>query len=135
MRKLMLLTSIVLLSAAWVVAQQTYGSQSSGHSSQSSSGMSKAGNHTEVEGCLSGSQGNYTLTDKSGNKYELTGNTSKLSEHVGHEIQVTGSETSPSASSSTAGGSQSSATARGASERTIDVTSFKHISSTCSSSR
>ena len=133
MKKLMLLSCIVLLSAAWVAAQQTYGSHSSGQSSsnQTSSATSQTGNQNKVEGCLSGSQGNYTLTDKSGIKYELKGDTSKLSEHVGHEIQVTGTK-SASESSSSSAGSQSSAAGTSAKEGTINVTSFKHISSTCS---
>ena len=43
-----------------------------------------------VEGCLSGSNGNFTLSDKNGTSYQLTGDTAKLSEHLGHEVKVTG---------------------------------------------
>ena len=57
------------------------------------------------EGCLSGSDGNYTLTDKNGNSFQLTGDTAKLSEHVGHEVKVTG--TASSASTSPSGGTAS----------------------------
>ena len=77
----------LLLTTAWAVAQ--YDSQSS---SQSSSDMSK----TTIEGCLSGSDGNYSLTDKSGTTYQLTGDTAKLQNHVGHTIQVTGTSASDS---------------------------------------
>jgi hypothetical protein len=54
----------------------------------------------------------------------LTGDTAKLSEHVGHEMKITGTVSSPSASSSDAMGKTSG-------DETIDVTSFKHISKTC----
>lgn len=76
-----------------------------------------------VEGCLSGSSGNFTLTDKNGMSYQLTGDTAKLSEHVGHEVKITGtSESSTGSASSTAGAGH-----------TLEVTSVKHISKTCKS--
>jgi hypothetical protein len=126
MNKPALLSLVLLLCAVWVVAQQ-HPSQSSG---QTSSQTSSAHNskQTKVEGCLSGSEGNYTLTDKSGTKYQLSGDTAKLKDHVGHEVQVTGTMT---ASANGAAGSQS--TSGGAGTQTIDVTSMKHISPTCSS--
>lgn len=124
MKKILLLSSILLLSAVWAVAQ--YDSQSSG-SQSSSSDMSK----TTIQGCLSGSAGNYTLTDQSGTAYQLTGDTAKLSKHVGHEIQITGSSSTSSASnnpSNPSGAMSGSAEA----QPTFNVTSFKHVSSKCS---
>jgi hypothetical protein len=65
---------------------------------------------TSVEGCLQGSNGNFALSDKSGTPYQVSGDTSKLSKHVGHEVQITGSTSASSAASSTSsmpqGGSQ-----------------------------
>ena len=85
---------------------------------------------TTIVGCLSGSDGSYSLTDKSGTTYQLTGDTAKLQNHVGHTIQVTGT----SASDSTMRGKQSgSMSAPSDTETTFNVTSFKHVSSTCSS--
>jgi hypothetical protein len=49
-------------------------------------------NAQTIEGCLSGSAGNFTLTDQSGKTYQLAGDTSKLSDHVGHQVRITGSE-------------------------------------------
>jgi hypothetical protein len=43
---------------------------------------------------LSSSNGNYILTDNKGNTHQLTGETSKLSAHVGHEVQIKGTPTS-----------------------------------------
>jgi hypothetical protein len=103
----------LLLSLSWAVAQ-SYPSQSQG----------STGAQETVKGCLSGSGGTYTLTAKDGKTYQLTGDTSKLTEHIGHEMKVTGTETPASASSGSAMGKTSA-------EPTIDVTSFKHISKTC----
>lgn len=137
-----LLLSSMLLCAMWVVAQ-TYpnssSSQSSGSSgqtspsSQTSSQSSGAGNETTVRGCLSGSSGNYTLTSDSGTTYQITGDTSKLSDHVGHQVEIKGT-TSPSSSSPGGAASSSGATSQGgASQQTLSMTSMKHISSTCTS--
>ena len=81
-----------------------------------------------VEGCLSGSNGNFTITDKNGTSYQLTGDSAKLSEHVGHEVKVTG--TSGSAGTGASGSTESSA---GGTGQTLQVTSVKHISKTCKS--
>ena len=77
-----------------------------------------------VQGCLQGSGGSYTLTADSGTVYQLIGNTSELSAHVGHEVEITGKS-----SGSIATGS---ATAAGESQQaTLDVKSMKHIAKTC----
>lgn len=134
MRHLLLLLSVLLLSISWAAAQsdQTGSSQgqtSSGQASQEKSG--NTGSQTMVQGCLSGSDGNYTLTDKNGTTYQLTGDTAKLSEHVGHEIKVSGTATTGTTSSggSSAGMGQSS----GSSQRAIEVSSVKHMAKTCQS--
>jgi len=106
---------VLLLGVSWAAAQN------SAPSAQKGSTTAEAGSHT-VEGCLSGSDGKYTLTDMHGKTYELTGDTSKLAEHVGHQVKITGTRSSGNASpSSTAGGS----------EMALDVSSVKHISKTC----
>lgn len=126
MKRLLMLSSILLLSAVWAVAQ--YGSQDTSNqgSSQSSATSSASGNMT-VQGCLSGSDGNYTLTDKTGTAFNLTGNTSRLQAHVGHTISVTGMASSGSASGQT--GSMSSPS--DSSHQNLMVSSFKHVSPTC----
>jgi hypothetical protein len=106
-----LMFAVLLLSLSWAVAQS--------YPSQGSTGAQET-----VRGCLSNSGGTYTLTAKDGKTYQLTGDTAKLSDHVGHEMKVTGTETPASASSG-------STMAKTSSEPTIDVTSFKHISKTC----
>ena len=134
MRQLLLLLSVLLLGACWAVAQDTTSqtSPNSGASSAQTSSETATGAHT-VEGCLSGSGGNYTLTDKQGNTYQLTGDTAKLSEHVGHEVKVTGTASSGTAASDgTATGAAGTAGASGSSQ-TLEVSSVKHMSKTCQS--
>jgi hypothetical protein len=89
---------------------------------------------------LNGSAGNWTLTDQSGKTYQLAGDTSKLSDHVGHQVRLMGTDNSSSASSSgssPSSSSPSSATGAGAasgSQPTFTVQKVKMISSTCSTS-
>ena len=96
---------------------------------------------TSIEGCLSGSAGNFTLTDQSGKTWQLAGDTSKLSDHVGHQIRLMGTDNSSSASGSSSPSSSipsSSAGATGAgtsSGATFTVNKVKMISSTCSTSK
>lgn len=116
MRQLLVLC-VLLLGVSWAAAQN------SAPSAQKGSTTAGAGSHT-VEGCLSGSDGKYTLTDMHGKTYELTGDISKLAEHVGHEVKITGTESSGTGSASSAG----------ASEMSLDVSSVKHISKTCKNS-
>src|SRR5213595_3949199 len=94
----------------------------------SQKGASASG-QTTIEGCLQGSDGNYTLTDKSGTTYQLQGDTSKLSAHVGHEVQITGSTTSASSATSPTTGTPAGATP----QPTMTVQSMKHLSKTCKS--
>lgn len=104
----LLLFSVLLLGTSWAVAQS--------YPSKGETGKT-AGQET-VKGCLSSNAGTYTLTDKSGKTFQLAGDTSKLTEHVGHEIKVTGTASSATASSSDAAA-------------TLEVSSFKHVAKTC----
>lgn len=164
MRKTSLITAILLLSAVWAVAQTSPSSspqsttpdasspQSTSPSSTSPSQQPSSSTTTQttttqttetssgnsIEGCLSGSAGNWTLTDQSGKTYQLSGDTSKLSDHVGHQIRVTGTDNSSSASNSSSPSSSnpSSAGATGAgsssgSQPTFTVQKVKMISSSC----
>lgn len=122
--------AVLLLGATWAVAQSDQNQTSPTKEPTTSQGEmspTNSGGSMTVEGCLSGSDGNYILTAKNGTTYQLTGDTAKLSDHVGHEIKVTGSK-SASAMSPSGGGTDT-----GASKETLQVSSFKHVSKTCSS--
>jgi hypothetical protein len=87
---------------------------------------------------LSQTSGGYALADASGTTYNLTGDTSKLSSHVGEQVEVKGMPASSSASSSAApDASASSAGAAGASAggasagQSFTVQSVKKIAKTC----
>jgi len=129
MRPMFLVFSVLLLGFSWAMAQNGTSSANSSTAAGQTSHASASG-ETSVEGCLSGSNGSYTLTDKNGMTYQLTGDTAKLGEHVGHEARITG--TRSSASSNAAGGAASSA-AGGAGSEMLQVSSVKHISKTCKS--
>ena len=161
MRKVYLIASILLLSSVWLVAQTSSSSSGSSQqpsatdqSSPSSTSPSQTSPSTtttqttttqttetssgsSIEGCLSGSSGNFTLTDSTGKAWQLAGDTSKLTEHVGHQVRITGSEAGGGAagSASSGAGAGSSASAGGASgsQSTFTVQKVKMISSSCPS--
>lgn len=111
MYKTLMLLLMLVVSAAWVIAQDN---------PQSKSAEPRSG-QTTVQGCLSGTDGNYTLAADSGTTYQLTGNTAELKDHVGHEVQITGTTAGSSMASSSSG------------QATLDMKSMKHISKTCKS--
>jgi len=143
MRQIILIVSVMLLGLSWAVAQNEstqstpnsgsqsgMGSETQSNSSYAGSGRAtQSGSQTTVEGCLSGSNGNFTLSDKNGMTYQLTGDTAKLSEHVGHEVKITGM----SSSGGSAGSNSDSAGAGAGSGQTLQVSSVKHVSKTCKS--
>jgi len=76
-RKTLVVTLVVLVSAMWLAAQD-------------SGQMGKSAGPTTIQGCLSSTDGHYQVTDKSGKVYQLSYDASKLAHHVGHLIKVTG---------------------------------------------
>ncbi len=114
--KKILITAMLLLCCTWAVAQ--------GQKDPSAQEGEKK--IVTLRGCLNRSDSGFTLTDKSGKTYELTGTTSNLDSHVGHEVQVKGVKTGPTAASDAAS-SGSGAQAK------LNVTDLKHLSGTCSS--
>ena len=129
MRQMFLLVSVRLLGLSWAVAQDTtQSSPSAGSTSAQTSGQTgSATGEKSVTGCLSGSNGTFTLTDKHGRSYQLTGDTAKLTEHVGHEVKVMGTASASEGASGTASGT----TAGAGAGQTLQVTSVKHISKSC----
>ena len=81
---------------------------------------------TTIQGCLQYTKRHYVLTDSTGTEHQLSGNTNKLKAHIGHEIEVTGTE-----------GTQShNTTMQGAASSThevpvLKVSSLKHVADTC----
>jgi Protein of unknown function (DUF5818) len=145
MKKFSLVTAILLLSSAWMLAQSSTSptdssqypssspsaqqpaqqpAQSPDMSQSTQAGKAAEAGGTTVEGCIGGSAGNYTLTDSSGKAYQLAGDTSKLGDHVGHDVKVTGTVASAAAGA---------AAAAGGATPTLTVKKVKMVSSTCPS--
>jgi hypothetical protein len=126
-----LLFSVLLLGASWMAAQTTTTGQ--GATGQSN-GYGQTGNthatgtQKTVTGCLSEAGGKYMLTDRKGMTYELMGDSSQLSNHVGHEVKITGTESAADASGAAGSNGMGQTSANGP---TIEVSSVKHISKTC----
>ena len=109
MYKTLTLVLVLLFSAVWLQAQE---------------GSSSA--PTTVQGCLSVSNGRYSVTDSSGTVHQLTGYANKLKDHIGHEVEITGTPAVRSASTTVQGaGSTAKQTP------VIRVQSIKHIADTC----
>lgn len=136
MRKWSLVTAILLLSSAWIVAQrgntpptvpdnsnQQYPGSTSQRPDTSQTSVPPTGdqNMQSIEGCIAGAAGSYTLTDATGKTYQLAGDTSKLSDHVGHSVQVSGAE-----EPSTAG-----AAASAGAPATFNVKKVKMLAASC----
>ena len=171
MVKTLLLSAAFLLSAVWLQGQDQSSSSSgqtgSSASSSSQTGSSQSGNSTAagqtssstaagqtssspagaaanaatVQGCLHNSGGNYILVSDTGSTYQLQGDTSKLAEHVEHEVAISGSASANPAGKDTGSGAGSSsgaassagaaAGAEGSPQGTINVTGVEHVSKTC----
>ena len=125
---------------------------SADQSSQTAAGQSSMGSQSadnsssqKIEGCLAQSGSDYTLADASGTTYKLTGDTSKLSSHVGEQVEVKGSPASDSSSASSASPSSdsssaasagsSSASGASAAGKSFTVQSVKRVSKSCSNAQ
>lgn len=89
-KKTFYLASSLLLAGAMGAAQSGQSSTPSVGSQDQDSSMAGQAAGAVLRGCLSGSDGNYTLTDHNGAIYHLIGASSQLQNAVGHEVQVTG---------------------------------------------
>jgi len=92
MKNMLVITLFMLATLAWAAAQQPGGTP--GQSSGQPGSQGQAPNVPVTEGCLGGSNPNFTITDKAGTTYKLnippSADTSKLAQHVGESVQVAG---------------------------------------------
>jgi hypothetical protein len=88
---------------------------------------SKTASPTTVQGCLQYNHRHYVLTDSSGTSHELYGKSSMLKPHVGHEVEVTGTE-----DVHTTGTTQEGAASSAHMAPILRVTSVKHLADSCS---
>jgi hypothetical protein len=122
MQKILMLVFALLVSTAWLSAQDY-------PQTDSSQAGTSASAQTKVQGCLQGSNGAYTLTSDSGTTYQLQGDPSMLSKHVGHEVQITGTPLGTGGSSNAT--SPTTGTSASGSQQTLTVDDIKHVSKSC----
>lgn len=141
MRKTILLSFLLLALVAWAVAQQGSNSQNPAGSAAQAPNAQPASGENIVEGCLGGSAGHYTVTDKTGTSYKLdlppNADTSVLDQHLGQEIRVMGTMANgPSSAAASPGSGASTASPGGASMAQASITPSKmqKIGDTCKSS-
>jgi hypothetical protein len=129
-------------------ASSESGTSDSGNASQSGTASGSTApssseiRETSIQGCLQGSNGNYTLTDQMANVHRLQGKEADLSTHVGQEIEAKGFQTSasnasPSGSSSNAGTSSSmgNSVSTGESAAAFQVHELTTLSNVCTTNR
>jgi hypothetical protein len=92
MKKMLAITLFMLATVAWAAAQQP--GNAPGRGSGQPGSQDQTATAPVTEGCLGGTDPNYTLTDKAGTTYKLnipaSADTSKLAQHVGEPVAVAG---------------------------------------------
>jgi len=138
--KKMIVLSIALLFAllGWAQDQSAQPATQPPASTETSSSNANPGS---VQGCLGGSEGNFTLTqDSTGTIFKLVGSNDKLKQHVGHEVAVSG-QVSGDAGSGASAHDQQSAPSSGTTDTaatggsTIQVSDVKMVSTQCGSAK
>jgi hypothetical protein len=114
MHKTLMLVLVVLLSAAWLQAQDNMG-KSSGSTSP-----------TTIEGCLQYVNGHYSLVDSGGITHPLSGYANKLKDHVGHTVEITGTT-----GVKTTGTTMQGAASTAKQQPVLKVSGVRHIADTC----
>src|SRR6266699_2371451 len=128
MKKLVFLAAALTLCTALALAQDTPSSSSQTGAAATSSDQASTANSNSIQGCLTGTSGNYMLTDATGVMYQLTGDESQLSTNVNKQVEVTGTAGAKASASATnspdtsAPGSSTSGSATGASGSTGGAT-------------
>jgi hypothetical protein len=118
MRKTLVLC-LALLSTAWVQALQY-------PSGEESKPPSAPPGVATLEGCLQYDNGVYSLLGNDGVKYRLAGSGKLLKGHVGHEVELTGKNSSRSQDNTPPGGASNVIT-----YYVFEVKGVKHVALNC----
>ncbi len=141
MRKTVLLTFVLCLVAALAVAQQEQNPPAPSTASPGQESAPKASpEENAIEGCLGGTAGNYTVTDKSGMVYKLElpddAPQSAIEKLVGKEVRVKGTlaeaSASPSGPEPDSGASKEPSEKAAPKSQTLKATSMEKLGDTCS---
>ena len=90
MKRVFLLLACSVLAGTLAIAQDSTSSSASGvqdHNPQTKTQSSNTKTNV-IRGCLSGSTGNYTITDPNGMHYQINGDDATLRSMVGREVEV-----------------------------------------------
>lgn len=121
--------AIFLILFCWlgttVTLAQDAASGAAASNAQAQSAPLTAPQDNTIRGCLSGSTGNFTLTDPNGTQYRLVGNDSALQSEVSHEVELSGTQTQ-SLDTSNGSGADSVQSAD-----SFQVSGIKNISNDC----
>jgi len=103
MKRAFLLLAFAMLAATFALAANMGAEAATGQNPQNSrtrgaavyqnpdvTTWSAETSQTVIRGCLSGSSGNYTLTDQNGMQFHITGDDARLHPMVGKEVEITG---------------------------------------------
>lgn len=133
MKRVFLPLAFALLAGTLALSQDAAGTTASGQTSQSTDAAGSAQyqnpdvatksaqtSQSVIRGCLSGSPGNYTVTDQNGMQYQIAGDDATLRSMVGREVEVTGVE------NQTSQGDTNSRLANG-----VQATGVRAVSPTC----
>ena len=127
MKTMLTLLGAGLLAATFAVAQDApaTSSESSEAAQTNQTTQTYQTSNGVIRGCLSGSAGNYTITDQNGTQYTVSGPETQLQASVGHEVELSTRQDQSSQSSAQSGQTTSSTT------NTVQASSIRDISSTC----
>jgi hypothetical protein len=112
-RKTLLITLVLVFSAVWLQAQAM--------------GQSGDMSPNSIQGCLSYGGGHYWLTDSNGEKYQLQSQANQLQKHVGHTVELTGTDTVRTVNTTQQGNASTAHQ-----QHVFKVKTLKHIAETCS---
>jgi hypothetical protein len=116
----LMLALLLLLSSAWLQAQQSYPSPDEGKAPSAPAGM------TVLAGCLQYDDRQYWLMEADGTKHLLAGAGKQLKGYVGHQVELTGKPSSRSIDNTPPGGASNVIT-----QYVFEVKSVRHIALTC----
>jgi hypothetical protein len=134
MKRLLSIFALALLAGTLAPAQDAGAKSAAGQDPQSGSPAGSAqyqnpdvttktstASTSVIRGCLSGSSGNYTLTDQNGMQYQIAGDDATLRSMVGREVEVSGVENQANQA-----GDSTSHLANG-----VQASAVRAVSSTC----
>lgn len=125
MKGLLILLGSGLVATTLAVAQDMPSSSNTDASQSKQTQQTHQTSNGVIRGCLSGSAGNYTITDQNGMQYTINGPDNQLQSSVGHEVEVSTSQDQATQTSTQGDQTTSSAT------NSVQVSNLHDLGSSC----